>query len=60
MKLNIILLTVQRNTKRKINIKFNFKKCLKNSYYNIFNNKRRFNINSQLLNKKRNLFIKTI
>ena len=45
MKLNIILLIIQRNAKKRINIKFNFKKRLRNNYCNIFNNKKRFNIN---------------
>ena len=31
IKLNIILLITQKNAKKRINIKFNFKKCLKNS-----------------------------
>ena len=58
--LNIILLIIQRNTKKRINIKFNLRKCLKNSYHNIFNNEGRFNTNLQLLNKKRNLSVKNI
>ena len=45
MKLNIVLLTAQRNVKKRINIEFNPRKHLKNSYYDIFNNKERSDIN---------------
>ena len=46
--------------KKKINIEFNPKKRLKNSYYNIFNNKRKSDANLQLLNERRNLLIENI